>query len=339
MTFEQICKQAITLTQKESDASVARVLDEYKTVLAEMNAALESLYARLTGRLPKDYYAEAAKYGRLTGLIDQLQAQYLAMAKKVGGETKLAAERAISNSYYRNTYALNWVAPKRVFAILDPNVVGLSVYGTQNYWDAIKDTKTFGAANNYTPKSGTLLEQLLVKRNPEVIASIETTVRAGLMRGDSYAKVAKALQGVMETDAAKAIRIARTETHRNMMAGQYAAEKAAQSKGVKARRMWVASLDDRTRQSHASLDGKYEDDEGYFNIGGDKAIAPGHFGVQSQDINCRCSVILSVEGSPPELRRGRDPATGKTDIIAWTTFDSWAKDNGLTWKRGKLVHS
>jgi hypothetical protein len=337
MTFNEVCKKAITLTEKEADASGARVLAEYESALAEMDTALKDLYARLAGVDPIDYYAEAAKYGRLTGLIDQLQAQYLAMAKKVGVATKLAAERAINNSYYRNTYALNWAAPKRVFAILDPNVVGLSVYGTQDYWDAIKDTKTFGPAVNYTPKSGTLLEQLLVKRNPAVLASIETTVRAGLMRGDSYVKVAKAIQVVMETDAASALRIAQTETHRNMMAGQYAAEKAAQAKGVKARRMWVASLDDKTRQTHASLDGKYEDDDGYFHSGGYKAIAPGHFGVASLDINCRCSAVLVVEDTPPELRRGRDPATGKTDIISWTSFDQWAKDNGMVWRKGKLV--
>jgi len=39
--------------------------------------------------------------------------------------------------------------------------------------------------------------------------------------------------------------------------------------------------------------------------------------------NCRCTVIDVVEGLPPQIRRAKDPVTGKTDIINFTTYDEW----------------
>lgn len=322
MTFEQLARQASSLTEKDYEAVASKVVGEYKELLKRLNDELAALYANLPPK-PSDYFNAATKSNRLTNLITQMQKEYLAMARRVGGETERAAIEAIKDSYYRNVYVASWGGEKSVAVRLPDEVVNVSVFGTQEAWKEIKDTATFGVAENYLPKSGTLLSELITKRNPEMLAAIEQAIRAGLITGDSFAKTSRRLRDLMETDAFKASRIVRTESHRNMNTGQYAAMKAAQSQGVDARRMWDATLDDRTRGSHGSADGQLEDENGYFTVAGVKTLGPGLSGVASIDINCRCATVMTVGGEIPALRRARDPVTGRTDIIGWQSYNDW----------------
>ena len=339
MTFEEIATKAMTLTQAESQAVAKKVIKEYETALKAMNESLEKAYLKLTESKPEDYFNYMTKFNRLSMLTEDLQKKYLAAARIIGKETEAAAEQAISNSYYRNLYAMNWSeAAQGVFVALDQKVIDVSVYGTQEAWKAISDTAKFGRSETYLPQSGTLLEELLIKRNPQVINDIETTIRAGLMAGESYAKMAKRVKNIMDNDAWKALRIVNTETHRNQMAGQYASMMALKDEGVQARRMIVSVLDTRTRPQSAQVDGKFEDDDGYFHYPNGVLVAiPGNSGNPAWDINDREAVIMSVDGQPPEIRRGRDPVTGKTDIISWTSFDDWMKTNGLKYNKNGIM--
>jgi hypothetical protein len=182
---------------------------------------------------------------------------------------------------------------------------------------------------------------LLVKRSPEVINAIEQLVRGGLMAGDSYTKTARKLKGVMENDAWKALRIVNTETHRNTMAGQFATSKMLKSKGVEAKRMIVSVLDTKTRMQSAQVDGQLEDDNGYFHYPNGTLVAiPGNSGRPEWDIQDREGVIMSLDGTSTELRRGRNPVTGEADIIEWTSFNDWMKANNLVYnKSGVMVHA
>ena len=335
MTFEEIAKKAVSLTQAENEAVARKVIGEYETLLRSMNEQLKDLYAKTLSAVDTaNYFNEASKYNRMGSLIEDLQKKYLAASKLIGKETAAAAESAIANSYYRNMYVTNWAVDKSVFAVISQDLIGVSVYGTPEYWKALSDK--YG--EEYLPQSGTLLSELLVKRQPAVISAIEQAIRAGLITGESYTKVAARIKKIMETDAASALRIVRTETHRNMMAGQYAAAMDARAQGVEARRMIVSVLDMRTREQSASVDGQLEDDEGYFTYpGGLKVAIPGNSGVAAFDINDRESVTMTVDGTPPELRRARNPATGQTDIMSWTSFNDWAKQNNLVYKNGKWV--
>ena len=107
----------------------------------------------------------------------------------------------------------------------------------------------------------------------------------------------------------------------------------AQNAGVDVVRIWDATLDDRTRPSHADLDGKPEDKNGLWHAEGASADYPGGFGVAELDINCRCIAIETIGGVPPEARRGRDPVTGETDIMSYERFPEWARENDLSVNR------
>lgn len=54
---------------------------------------------------------------------------------------------------------------------------------------------------------------------------------------------------------------------------------------------WVATLDDRVRDTHADAHGQRTDVLGNFTVGAGSGPAPGQIGLPEEDINCRCTMI------------------------------------------------
>ena len=89
--------------------------------------------------------------------------------------------------------------------------------------------------------------------------------------------------------------------------------------------MWDATLDSRTRPSHAALDGQYMDEEHggwYVPEIGKYVSGPGQSGVASFDINCRCRTTAHVRGFPPKERYIR----GKSAAEPYITYSDWMKE-------------
>ena len=62
-------------------------------------------------------------------------------------------------------------------------------------------------------------------------------------------------------------------------------------------KVWLATLDDRTRDTHRLLHDQRVPLDGTFKtVDGASAIAPGQFGVAGEDINCRCTMEAIVTG-------------------------------------------
>lgn len=90
------------------------------------------------------------------------------------------------------------------------------------------------------PVSGLTLSDTLEKNRREIIYSIKRTVGVGLMNGDRYTTMARRISEQVDGDYKKAIRIARTETHRVREAGNHDAAQYVDSelqKGTTGRRM------------------------------------------------------------------------------------------------------
>ena len=87
--------------------------------------------------------------------------------------------------------------------------------------------------------------------------------------------------------------IARTETH---AAANAANEPATRAVGLKLRREWVASADERTRPEHAAADGQIVSEGQGFNVGGELLLYPGDpTGSAGNVINCRCSSVAVID--------------------------------------------
>jgi uncharacterized protein with gpF-like domain len=128
---------------------------------------------------------------------------------------------------------------------------------------------------------------------------------------------------------ANAMRIVSTETTRAMNAGSFASTQYLASTGTDVKKRWIATLDGRTRDSHAHLDGKTIDVDDYFHIGMDSALYPGGFSDVKNNARCRCTTIDVINGESPALRTGRNPVTGEHEVFDYKDFDQWKKDNGL----------
>ncbi|PAF19745.1 phage minor head protein [Terribacillus saccharophilus] len=159
-----------------------------------------------------------------------------------------------------------------------------------------------------------------IHRN-EIVRNIRIEITQGLLAGEDYSKMAKRIENRVNFSRNKARRVARTEAGRVQSVSRLDAAEVA-GKFTKIQKVWSATLDMHTRSTHRHLDGQKADSEGYFHSSGARARAPHLFGIPSQDINCRCSVLFTVGGIMPEVRRSRKD-DGKTQVIPYQTYNEW----------------
>ena len=353
MTWKSFSDEAYRLTEAEIDALIPEITGQYKAAIKSINDKIKDVYADiLSGVKPADYYNTMIKYGRLQKLLDNVTKDYMIFSKKAGKIIGSTGQIAMSNNFYRTQFTYPWLTPSLSFSLLPADLVQMSVYGSIEAYKRYKNSvleKIFGAAENYMPKAGTLSEFLASNRLKE-IQNISRSITQGLLQGNSYTKTSQAIKDIIgqfvrgadgtinATGAmANSIRIVRTESTRILNEASLVNTEYARSEGIEVERRWLATLDGKTRSSHAALDNKSEDSKGFFHIGGDRAKGPGGFSKVGNNVRCRCTTYESLNGSEPTLRNGRNPVTGDNEVFAFKDFDTWSKTNGLkTNSTGKL---
>lgn len=107
---------------------------------------------------------------------------------------------------------------------------------------------------------------------------IQSAVLQGILTGESMSDIAKRFQNVVGMDERAAMRNARTAVTGAENAGRIDSYLRAQAMGIKMKQVWMATLDDRVRDSHAILDGEKQDPGEKFSNGcrypGDPEGAP-----------------------------------------------------------------
>ena len=96
-----------------------------------------------------------------------------------------------------------------------------------------------------------------------------------LILGEAYGKAAKRIKERMNVGATNAMRIAQTENHRTRIQGQLERMKDGIERGIVLQKMWLATVDSKTRDAHGRLDGVQIDLDQQFEIDGYTAEAPG----------------------------------------------------------------
>lgn len=347
MTLEEMQKANKKRTEailgawtKQPTGMTREMLKVYRDGYIDITQRLEKVYARiLSGVAPEDYYNVMLQRNRLETLQKDMVDSYRKAARQAGVMQFDMSKTAFRNMYYQNMYSVNWFS-EPYFSIIDEKALEVSVYGTDKIWQSIKKVDR-PKYKPYLPQYGTLVSVLNANATND-IKKIKNAVVSGLRAGDSYAKVARNLRKVFNTTASNAIRIARTEGNRNLNSGAYANSQAAVNMGIDLQRMYLATLDLRTRTQSGSMDGQTVPADQPFTYGGLSWYIPGNSGNPAYDINDRCTAIDLVDGVPPTARRGlnpvRDPKTGdlssgKSEVTNFKTFDTWMEEKGL--KRNK----
>lgn len=154
---------------------------------------------------------------------------------------------------------------------------------------------------------------------------ITKSVTSSILQGKSIKHMADDLQKRITTMSRdSAIRTARTAVTGAQNAGRMDNYAAAEKMGVKLKKEWLATLDARTRHSHAMLDGEQVAQDKKFSNGcrfpGDPQGPPWEI------YNCRCTLIAAVEGvdTSTAQRRVRNPSTGQEEVISDMSYAEWA---------------
>lgn len=157
---------------------------------------------------------------------------------------------------------------------------------------------------------------------------ITASVTSSILQGKGIGKISDDLQSRMQDmNRTSAIRTARTAVTGAQNAGRLDTYRAAQDMGIKIKKRWLATLDNRTRHAHAMLDGQTVDVDKPFKVDGYELMYPGDTSAPGYLVyNCRCTQIAEVDGEDTSSggRRARNPKTGESVLVGDMTYAEWA---------------
>lgn len=132
---------------------------------------------------------------------------------------------------------------------------------------------------------------------------IQSAILQGTIQGDSIEHLSKRLRQVADMDRKQAIRTARSTMTSAQNGGRQASYEQAEELGIKLKKQWLSTHDDRTRSSHIFLDGQVVDvNESFKNIDGEEITFPGDPKAPPADYyNCRCTMISVIDKTNSDI--------------------------------------
>ena len=169
------------------------------------------------------------------------------------------------------------------------------------------------------------LAPTLQKHRDDTLKRIRTHITQGIMSGEGYSKIAKALRDDLGMSKAQSVRVARTETGRALSQAGLDSATVAKDNGLDMKKRWYATKDTRTRDTHRHLDGQTVGIDENFHSSGCVGPAPKLFvGVASakENINCRCKLLYYIDKDelPTTMRTKED------GVIPFTNFREWERN-------------
>ena len=123
---------------------------------------------------------------------------------------------------------------------------------------------------------------------------INSSVLQGILQGEGMDKIAARLLPIINNNTGAAIRNARTLVTQTENGGRQDRYKQLKDDGVVLKKVWIATADDRTRESHLELDGVEVDVDDVFPNGLEYPGDPN--GEPEEVYNCRCTMQTHVVG-------------------------------------------
>lgn len=139
---------------------------------------------------------------------------------------------------------------------------------------------------------------------------VSSAITQGVIQGESIPKISKRIAEKLGSSNEKSMtRIARTAMTSAQNAGRIEAMHNAQGMGIEVKKLWISTLDKRTRDAHRNLDGQVQNvddpftsDLGYIMFPGDPNAAPANVW------RCRCTLGWEY----PEYQRTNAVRAGRT---------------------------
>lgn len=250
----------IMQAQLDNEKAVLKQLESnYKDALEEINSKIANLMARADADMQHVIYQveyQKALKKQIEGILLQLQTNEF-------DTVSAYLTKSYEEGFLGTMYAMQSQGVPLVFPINQEEVVA--------------------AIQHETALTKSLYEAFDMKDLQKKIAG---EISRGFSTGALYKEVARNVQAVTGISKNKAMRIARTEGHRITETAAHNAQLKAKERGADVVKIWDATLDSKTRDSHARVDGEIKEVEEKFSNGlmypGDSSGEPGEV------INCRC---------------------------------------------------
>ncbi len=276
-----------------------------------VNRQLYDLYVDIVKELKKSILAEYQSY------------ENLSRSKKMDLKRMSAMLEAIDSQSQKLKTGLNGTIPDHL------EKVGKMAYNELFYeYEQTRSAIQFALLPEEelktiieTPVAGLRLSQRI---NDGVVSDLRKNIKSELTRsfvhGLSYQRTAKRLSELGSSSYRRALNITRTEAGRVSAIARQRSQKEAIDLGIEFKKMWVATLDKRTRNTHQYLDGQQVGPEEYFEHNGLRTLQPHMFGIASEDCNCRCRTISRLKDDDTPLLR-RDSETG--EVVEYKNYKDW----------------
>ena len=154
---------------------------------------------------------------------------------------------------------------------------------------------------------------------------INSAITSAIIQGKSIDGIADDLQNRISTlNKNSAVKTARTAITSAQNGGKLSSLYELRDMGVDVKKEWVATLDSRTRPSHAVLDGQRRELEEAFSNG---LQYPGASGSAAERYNCRCTMVSYIPDidTSDAVRWSRNPTTNNREYVPNITYSEWKK--------------
>lgn len=293
--LEYLLAQALRIAEhREADAE-KEIRKAYKALLKDLQAYIADVHARyaVDGSLS---FAALQKAGYDARFLEEIEDRIMKSSPK--------AAKAL-HELVEDTYKLAYES--MVQGVLQQEAAGLN--------DAFAEAIAITPDQIKNVVKNPVMEVALEKNHKDIIYEIKQAVAVALMNGDRYTTTAGRIAELLDSDKGaykRALRIARTESHRVSEMGNHDAalrideELQKGTSGLRFVKIWRTMKDERVRPqrrkgkkgkkivmgggpNHMKLHGQTVLENEPFQLGGGvEAMSPGQSGVAGHDINCRC---------------------------------------------------
>ncbi|MDQ7224753.1 phage head morphogenesis protein [Staphylococcus haemolyticus] len=289
----------IMTAEKEIEILFANRLKEIKQEIADMFSKYQSDDVYVT-------WTEFNKYNRLNKELNRIGQMLTQDYREVAKIIKQSQQNTYIEKYLMSLYLYEMASQTSMqFDVPTASVI----------------TKAIEQPIKYIELTGTLK-----KHRSNVLKKIRIEITKGIVNGKGYTHIAKALRDDLGMSKAQAQRVARTEAGRAMSQAGLDSVKVAKDNGLSGmKKRWLATKDNRTRDTHRHLDGKAIDIDDNFHSSGCVGQAPKLFvgdASAKENINCRCKLLYYFdEDELPTVMRTKDDG-----VIPFTTYREWEKE-------------
>ena len=288
----------VNQAEKEIEILFAKRLKEIKQIIANM-------YEKYDRDEPQVTWTEFNKYNRLNKELNRIGQMLSQDYREVA--------KAIKQSQ-QNVYIEKYMMSLFLYEVASQTSMSFDIPTTQTIQTAIEQPIEF-----------IKLVPTLQKHRDDTLKRIRMHITQGIMSGEGYSKIAKALRDDLGMAKAQSVRVARTETGRALSQAGLDSATVAKDNGLDMKKRWYATKDTRTRDTHRHLDGTSVDIEDNFHSSGCVGPAPKLFvGVASakENINCRCKLLYYIDEDelPTTMRTKED------GVIPFTNYREWEKN-------------